>query len=138
MNAGELTVILAQYTCSHQDSLQDSLCTLSFEGAAALSARWLSSAVLLACTNPSNCLCCCRRSRSKPQRQRLASCLGWSSLFWGLLLTVVLVVQAAWQAADYCRFPAEAYGQLVDVTIDNTDREQLLGPAAQQQLASCQ
>lgn len=55
MNAGELTVILAQYTCSHQDSLQDSLCTLSFEGAAALSARWLSSAVLLACTNPSNC-----------------------------------------------------------------------------------
>ncbi|WIA13835.1 hypothetical protein OEZ85_007379 [Tetradesmus obliquus] len=61
-------------------------------------------------------------SRSKPQRQRLASCLGWSSLFWGLLLTVVLVVQAAWQAADYCRFPAEAYGQLVDVTIDNTDQ----------------
>jgi hypothetical protein len=74
-------------------------------------------------------LCCCCRSRTKPQRQRLVSCVGWSSLFWALLLTVVLVVQAAWQAADYQRFPAEAYGQLVDVHIDNTDCEQQLGAA---------
>jgi hypothetical protein len=54
----------------------------------------------------------------------VASCLGWSSLFWALLLTVTLVVQAAWQAADYQRYTAEAYGQMVSVQIDNTDCEQ--------------
>jgi hypothetical protein len=71
-------------------------------------------------------VCCCCRSRTKPQRQRMASCLGWSSLFWALLLTVVLVVQAAWQAADYQRYNADAYGQMVSVQIDNTDCEQSL------------
>lgn len=39
---------------------------------------------------------------------------------------VLLVVQAAWQAADYRRFTADAYGQLVSVNIDNTDCEQQL------------
>jgi hypothetical protein len=47
---------------------------------------------------------------------------------------VVLVVQAAWQAADYQRYNADAYGQMVSVQIDNTDCEQALAGFGQWQL----
>lgn len=48
-------------------------------------------------------------------------------MFWGVFLSALLVIQAAWQAADYSKHAPSMYGhvQAVQVPIDNTNCEYL-------------
>lgn len=57
----------------------------------------------------------------RPRAVVLLGYMGWSSIPWAVVMCFFLVLQAAWQAADYKAYPAANYGQLVPIHIENTD-----------------
>lgn len=61
--------------------------------------------------------CSCSKAGWRRCCTGCGSCLAWSSLFWGAVLGLFLVIQAAHLAHDMMAFPPP--GQLVEVGLDN-------------------
>lgn len=72
---------------------------------------------------PAHAICLAAISHCRRCGSFVLGALGWSTVFWTFSLASLLAAQAVWQIVDHFKYPASKYGELVAVSIHNTDCE---------------
>jgi hypothetical protein len=72
---------------------------------------------------PAHAICLAALTHCRRCGSFVLGALGWSTVFWTFSLASLLAAQAVWQIVDHFKYPASKYGELVAVSIHNTDCE---------------